>query len=448
MKRVIVAGGGASGLMAAISAARNGASVTILEAMERPGKKLLLTGNGRCNLTHVDECPEDSCFGADYRFIQSVMGQMTPEMVREFFHRLGLLTVEKNGYVYPVTGQSSSVLAVLLAEVRRLKIRLKYSEKISSIEYKDQIWQVHTGSWRYEAEALILACGSKAAPKTGSDGSGYELARMAGHRIRPVRPALAPVSCQEKFVSQLSGVRCRAAVSLYQKVNLAKRSGTISGKRPQKASQMDVILIRKETGELQWTNYGVSGIMIFQLSRFIAGCEQPEKSMYLETDLLPDYTETELGQMMTGRAGELSDERVSVLLEGILHEKLVPVVLEKAGFTKKTCCRDLILESQDEAGSGKATEKQLQRLIRTIKHLKLTPTGTKSFDVCQVCSGGVDTSEVEPFTLRSKVQPELYFAGELLDVDGLCGGYNLQWAWASGYAAGRAAAGGEHDTYQ
>jgi hypothetical protein len=182
-----------------------------------------------------------------------------------------------------------------------------------------------------------------------------------------------------------------------------------------------------ESGELQWTSYGVSGIVIFQLSRQISACREPEKQLYLEVDLLPDQEEEALIALLMRRAAQLPAEKVSILLEGVLHEKLVPIILQLSDIPKKTCC--------DRLG-----ETEIRRLVHTARHLRLTPTGTKSFDICQVCRGGVDTSQVRASTLESSITDGLYFAGELLDVDGLCGGYNLQWAWASGYAAGMAAA--------
>ncbi len=436
MRRVIVVGAGASGLMAAITAARNGASVTVVDAMDRAGKKLLLTGNGRCNLTHMDEYPEESCFGAERGWIREVMRQMMPEEVRHFFLELGLPTFEKNGYVYPVTGQASSVTAVLTAEMRRLKIKLKLSEKILALEKDGEVWRVRTGSWCYEGDAVILACGSKAAPKTGSDGSGYELAKMAGHKVRPVYPALTSVLCEGDFFQTVTGVRCRATVSLYR---VTKKEPKLKEK-PQKGSEREAekasgrkseekLLLRRESGEFLWTSYGISGILVFQLSRFISACRSPEKERILEADLLPDLSEEELSRILAVRAKTLGQEKLSVLLTGLLNEKLIPVVLKKAGMTKKDSCEKLVRD-------GRLAEE----LVRAVKYFPLIPKGTKSFDVCQVCAGGVDTEQVDCRTLESKLQSGLYFSGEILDVDGLCGGYNLQWAWASGYTAGRAAA--------
>lgn len=399
-------------MMAAVTAAGNGAAVTVLDAMDRAGKKILLTGNGRCNLTHMDEHPEESCFGAEREWIRAVMRQMMPEDVRRFFLELGLPTFEKNGYVYPVTGQASSVAAVLTAEMHRLKIKLKLSEKITEIEKDGTIWKVRTDSWCYEGDSVILACGSKAAPKTGSDGSGYELAKLAGHRILPVRPALTPILCEGDFFQTAAGVRCRAEISLYRHAQTGKEE-----------------LLRRESGELLWTGYGISGILVFQLGRFVSACREPEKELFLEADLMPDLPQADLSRMLAVRAEALEEERVPALLAGFLNEKLIPVVLKKAGMTKKDSCGRLAQDGR-----------MLRNLVSGIKHFRLIPRGTKSFDVCQVCAGGVDTRQVESGTLESKLQKGLYFAGEILDVDGLCGGYNLQWAWASGYAAGRAAA--------
>jgi hypothetical protein len=254
---------------------------------------------------------------------------------------------------------------------------------------------------------------------------------MAGHAVTPVYPALTPVTCKESYLAGAAGVRSRATVTLYEK---SAKSTAGDGQCHWKT---DTVIMDEqnadqvlgcESGELQWTSYGVSGIVIFQLSRQISACREPEKRLYLEVDLLPEQDEEALIALLTRRAEQLHAEKVSILLEGVLHEKLVPVILQLSDIPKKTCC-------------GRLGEAEIRRLVHTAQHLRLTPTGTKSFDICQVCRGGVDTSQVRACTLESSITDGLYFAGELLDVDGLCGGYNLQWAWASGYAAGMAAAG-------
>lgn len=408
-KRIIVVGAGAAGMMAAIASAREGASVTVLEAMERPGKKLLLTGNGRCNLTNTDPALPESYYGSGSKMAEKIIRRFDAGETRAFFMELGLLTQEKNGYVYPYTAQSGSVLQVLLAELRRQQVKLKFSEKIQGLSFDGENWLVKTDTWEYPADAVILACGSKAVPSTGSDGSGYLLAEAAGHTVISPAPALVPVTCKGDFFHILAGVRCRAEVSLWER----------RGERR--------VFIRKEKGELQWTKYGVSGIVVFQLSRFITAgiCG---RSCELRINLLPDFDAGSLLDRLTDRARELPGEKVSVLLAGFLPDKLVLHILKQSGVSPKTPCSLL------EGG-------QLKKLLDVATDLPLAVTGTRSFDVCQVCSGGVDCREVSADTLESLKRKGLYFAGEILDVDGPCGGYNLQWAWSSGYTAGRSAAG-------
>lgn len=421
-KRVIVAGAGAAGLMAAITAARAGASVTVLEAMERPGKKLLLTGNGRCNLTNLDPALPMAYYGTGAVLAASVIKQFDAKKLIGWFEELGLLVQEKNGYVYPYSAQSGSVLEVLLAEARHLKVKLKYSEKITEIQkhsapsQDEPEWEVKTQTWRYSADAVILACGSKAVMTTGSDGSGYTLAASLGHTIQTVKPALTPVTCKEKFLPQLSGVRCRACVTLFEQM----------GKK-------EPVMLHQEKGELQWTKYGVSGIVIFQLSRFVVP-EEKNRRQFLSIDLLPDFETEKLYELLLRRAVLLGEEKAGVLLAGMLPEKLIPVILSCADQGQKgqkplakTTCQKL-------------SKEQIWQLLHTIKQFGLEVTGTKSFDTAQVCAGGVDGNEVWIDTLESKLHRGLYFAGELLDVDGPCGGYNLQWAWSSGYLAGSCAA--------
>lgn len=426
-KKVIVAGAGAAGLMAAISAARHGAQVTVLEAMERPGKKLLLTGNGRCNLTNLEPDLANAYYGSGADMAKEVIQGFGPEELLKFFREIGLLVQEKNGYVYPYSAQSGSVLEVLLAEARRLKIKLKYSEKIQKLTKEDTQWAVKTETWCYYADAVILACGSKAVPVTGSDGSGYDLARTLGHSIQTVAPALVPVICKSRFLSQLAGVRCKAEVSLWEE----KYASAAVAKNVQ--AEKGMRLVKKETGELQWTKFGVSGIVVFQLSRFISLAGKNMKQ-YLKIDLLPDMEKQGLQQLLEKRAGMLGGEKAGMLLAGMLNEKLIPVILECADqkvkarkSLAKTICQNV-------------TQEQIKAVIEEMKQFTLEVTGTKEFDIAQVCAGGVDCKELVPETLESRKQKGLYFAGELLDVDGPCGGYNLQWAWSSGYLAGKSAA--------
>lgn len=401
MKKIIVIGAGASGMLAAITAARQGASVTLLEGMEKPGKKLLITGSGRCNLTNLRQEPQ--CYrGADPVFIGAVLQQFPVTDTLAFFREIGLFTTARDGYVYPVTGQASSVLEVLLLEMKRLGVKLKCTEKVLSIK-KDTdhgLFRVQTAGWTYEADAVILAAGSMAAPGTGSDGSGYTLAKGCGHSLVTPREALVPLLIRESWIRKLSGLRMQAAVSLEG---------------------------HTELGELQWTDTGISGIVVFQLSRFAVHALAGQRGIPVQLDLLPSISGAELynhlAQICTLQDGRSAES----LLAGILAKKAAAPLLQAAGITP----------SQKAEKLDKDT---LQRLVRTIKQLTLTVSGSRSFEQAQVCQGGVRCAEVHPRTLESRKMPGLYLTGELLDVDGICGGYNLQWAWASGFAAGRAAA--------
>lgn len=405
MGRVIVVGAGAAGMMAAICAAEAGSHVTLLEAMDRPGKKLLLTGNGKCNLTNLEPLLPERYYGTGAGLAREILCRFTVKDTLEFFRKRGLFVYEKNGYVYPVSGQSASVLEILLSELRRLKVKTKYGEKIQHIcrtdgELPAKFWKVQTSAWTYEAEAVILACGSKAAPSTGSDGSGYALAAQAGHRIISPAPALAPVICKGAFLGALAGVRCRAEVSLYRDKS---------------------VLIKKDRGELQWTKYGVSGIVVFQLSRFISCSDSGD--FFFSINLLPDLDKETLLNVLLQRAKVMGEEKCACLFAGLFHEKLIPVLMNRARISPKAKCAHLSREL-------------LSGFLEYAMDFHLEIVGTRSFDQCQVCAGGVDCHEIDPDTLMSRKAEGLYFAGEILDVDGPCGGYNLQWAWSSGYTAG------------
>ena len=406
MKSVIIIGGGASGLMAAITAAREGALVTVLESMEKPAKKLLMTGNGKCNLTSLDFSRKDCYRSNDPDFWKRVLQQFDYKDTIHFFEDLGLLLHERGSGIYPITDQAASVADRLLLELRRLHVKLKCQEKVTRLEYRSGIWKVYTSSWHYEADAVILACGSKAVPVTGSDGSGYELAVMTGHTITPVFPALVPLKCRESFVKKLAGLRTRADITM-----------TIAD------TDDSIITAYSEPGELQWTEYGISGIVVFQLSRYAASALNEKKRVKVSIDCLPSIPEEQLFTFLEKRCAM---ETVSDALTGILPKKMIPVILELCQIKKMTAA---------------ATKDKLYQICHCIKHLSLSITGTRSFEQAQVCGGGVSVLEIHPETMESTLHPGLYITGELIDVDGICGGYNLQWAWSTGYIAGKHSAG-------
>ncbi|MCD7883271.1 MAG: NAD(P)/FAD-dependent oxidoreductase [Lachnospiraceae bacterium] len=464
--KVIVIGAGASGLIAAISAARAGAEVTVLEAQKKAGRKLLVTGNGRCNLSSTDPMLPEKYHGSGAGLAKRLTAEkMDVAATLAFFHELGLLTTEKNGGIYPYTMQASSVLDVLLAETRRLRVKMKFSQEITGIlppredNSSESCYQIVTPGWIYKADAVILACGSFASDKTepfsgvcqpqnrsenadassyrasvtGHYRSGLELAESLGHSIVKPRPALVPLVCMGDFPERsCAGVRCHAKVTL-----LHSSSGFWTDTTTE--------VLASETGELQWTNYGLSGIVIFQLSRFLYSAKAQKEDLknasvsrkvppqtqrhplvnyVVNIDFFPEYEESELETLLKKRAGELSKEPSSVLLRGFLNEKLIPLVLQRAGM------------GHSPAYCSEISDEYIKDLVITVKNYRMMVEGTKSFDQAQVCAGGVDCAEVTD-QLESRLHRKLYFAGEMLDVDGPCGGYNLQWAWTSGYLAGK-----------
>lgn len=397
MKRVIVIGAGASGMLAAISAARSGASVTLLEGKEKPGKKLMITGSGRCNLTNLAMNVENAYHKKDTSFIQAVLQQFPVEDTIAFFEEIGLKTCDRDGYVYPVTGQAKSVLNVLLLELQRLHVKVKCSEKVLSLKREHNVWKASTEGWTYEADAVILSAGSKAAPSTGSDGSGYSLAASLGHFIVKPLPALVPMKVSDHEIKKLAGVRMPVCISMLTENGL-----------------------RTETGELQWTDYGISGIAVFQLSAAAARKLDQKEKVSVTLDLLPFLTEESFFDwaLEYGKGRSLGE-----LFAGFLPEKAIPVLLSMVKVPAK--------------------KENLRKIVYRLKHFELDITGVKGFEQAQVCSGGVDLKEVQAETLESKRCPGLYFTGELLDVDGICGGFNLQWAWSSGWTAGLHASKGD-----
>ena len=408
-KKIIIIGGGASGLMAAIAAGRCGASVTVLEAMKKPGRKLLLTGNGRCNLTNLD--PElasryrsvaDGAFCAASR-AEPVIRQFPAADTLRFFEEIGVAARAQDELVYPCSGQASTVLEALLAEAERLNVTLKYNSKVTALsrDGRKGSYLVKVGDWTYEAGRVVLCCGSKAAPATGSDGSGYALARALGHTVTEIVPALTGFICRDAKLRTASGARTRARAQLYSR---------------------DGALLADETGEIQWTDYGISGIAVFQLSRYAKELSAGDE-MTVRLDLVPDRSEESviaaLGKMEAhmGMSSPLCEADRRKLLSGFVHDRVAAFLCAGSPNAR--------------TGSG---------LAGLLKNVSLTVSGLRGYEHAQLCAGGIPLRETDPETLESRISPGLFFAGEMLDVDGPCGGYNLQWAWSSGCAAGRAAA--------
>nr|WP_294678577.1 NAD(P)/FAD-dependent oxidoreductase [uncultured Blautia sp.] len=389
-KRVLIIGAGAAGLMAGIQAAEKGATVTVLEQNDRPGRKICATGNGRCNMTNLHR-PEDAYRGTDPGFAEKALRAFSVTDTLDFFRELGICITDKKGWIYPRSGQAQSVVDVLCMKAHSLGVKIKTNQKVTDIELKDSVWKVHVEGWTYEGDRVILANGSRASSVAGSGESGYILAESLGHHIIRPLPALTALKCKGNFFKAWSGVRTEGRVTLY----------------------LDEEKVQSQQGELQLTDYGVSGIPVFQISRYaIRGLHDGRKAG-LVIDFLPEMSAEELKVFWEQRKNIAPYKNDKELLTGIFPEKLIRVLVSRKDFLKDI--KAFPLDIKDGAG----------------------------FEQAQVCSGGVDTGEIDPCTMESRIIKGLYFAGELIDIDGTCGGYNLQWAWSSGAAAGIHAAGKE-----
>lgn len=404
-RNVVIIGGGASGLAAAIAAA-GGANVTLAEHMDRVGKKLLSTGNGRCNLTNLRM--EESCYRCDQKgFPMKVIEGFGVEETLGFFRKLGIEPKDRNGYIYPNSDQASAVLDVLMWEAAHRGVRTLTSCKVERIQWTQGGYKIYTSQGVLPADSLILATGSRAAPSTGSDGSGYELAQSLGHHIIKPLPALVQLRCQGTMYRQMAGIRTEAKVTLYA----------------------DGKALAEDRGELQLTDYGLSGIPAFQISRFAAKALDRKKRVAVRVDFLPSWPEEEGFGRLKKRAAGLRDKTVEELFTGLLNKKLAAVLIRLSGVSPSKLAGDM-------------TSREMGRLLAQMKDYEAIVMSVNPFANAQVCCGGVDTREVNPATMESRIRKNLYLAGELLDVDGICGGYNLQFAWSSGALAGRAAAEG------
>lgn len=404
-KQVLIIGGGASGLTAAIWAARSGALVTVLEHMDRVGKKILSTGNGRCNLTNA-RLDESCYYSEEPGFPMEVLRQFGWKDTLRWFSSMGVLCKSRmDSYYYPVSDQASAVLDTLRLEGERLGIKI-----VTGCETKTISWErkkgkvrffVQTNCGMFSGDGLILACGSKAAPNTGSDGSGYVLAEQLGHRVIKPLPALVQLRCQGKYYPQLAGIRTEARLTL-----------VVAGNKE-----------RVEEGELQLTDYGISGIPVFQLSRFAAKALEEKKKVQVMIDFLPFMDMEESRIFFNERFAAFGWRRGEDFFHGVMNKKLAHVLLKLAGIPLGEPIEN-------------TSKKQRNLLFSALKEYEALVSSVNPFANAQVCCGGVDTSQVNPKTLESRLVPGVFFAGEILDVDGRCGGYNLQWAWASGKVAG------------
>ena len=405
MRQIIVIGGGPAGMMAAITAARKGAAVTLLEQKEKLGKKLLTTGNGRCNMTNISAHLEEGYSEEKQNFLKGCFEQFDAQDTISFFESMGMMTKKRENLIYPVTDQAATVLDFLMMELRRQKVKVKCREKVTALEKTKKGWLVMTEGWQYEADSVIMAGGSKAAIQK-EDTAAYPLAEKLKLEIKKPLPALVPLKCKDKVCSALAGLRSQVKLKLL-----------IDGKN-----------VQTEEGELQWAEYGISGIVVFQISSKAARALDEKKKVEIEVDLYPFKEKQQIAKFLHHTAVSDPQKTAEEVMMGIFPKKLASFLAHEMGWKEK---------------ADQYTENQWEEAVKKWNHLKLLINGTKPFEQAQICSGGVALFEIDEKTLECRQHRGLYIAGELLDVDGMCGGYNLQWAWTSGYICGTYAAKGK-----
>ena len=366
MRTVAVIGGGASGMMAAVTAATEGARVIILEHKDRIGKKILSTGNGRCNFTNTHQ--EPLCYHSeDPLFPWGIIEKFDAQKAISFFLQLGIYSKNRNGYLYPNSDQASAVLDAFRMELERLHVEIRTGVDIREILPGKKGFTIRSDGENIRADRVILCTGSRAAPATGSDGSGYDLAKRLGHRLIPVLPALVQLRCEGSFFKAVAGVRANGSVSVWSEGEC----------------------IATDTGEIQLTDYGISGIPVFQVSRYAAKFLYEKKEVTAVLDFMPDFTEEQTRAFLSARAKTRPEKSADMFLIGLFHKKLSDLWIKLSRIPR-------------EQNAGTLTEDEISRLVQLIKHFEVPVKATNSYEQAQVCCGGIDTAEVDPETLESR----------------------------------------------
>lgn len=399
---VIIIGGGAAGMMAAILLKDKGIDVAIVEGNDRVGKKLLTTGNGRCNITNK-YIEESRYHSENLGFFNSALNSFSVNDTVNFFTSIGLpLVTLEDGKMFPMSLQASSVLDILRLALEDRNIPVYLNKKVCFIKnYKTNFKIEAINGEIYESKKLILCNGGKTAPITGSDGSGHNLAKALGHGIITPVPALVQLKLSYKNLKSLAGIKFNGIAEIY----------------------IDGELKRRELGEILFTDYGISGPPILQLSRTASYSLSRGNSVDIQVDIMYTMNKETLENFFEAHFAIFNHRSVHDSFIGIINKKLIPIILKEAGISNiHKPCSDI-------------EYKEKQSLYSILKTWKFKVIDTNTFSNAQVTAGGVNTKEVNPKTMESLIVPNLYFAGEILDVDGDCGGFNLQWAWSSAYAS-------------
>lgn len=417
MGQVIVIGGGAAGMMAAIWAARSGKKVTLYEKNEKLGKKLFITGKGRCNLTNA--CDVQDLFQnvvTNSKFLYSAFYTLTNEDTIKFFEEMGLSTkIERGLRVFPTSDKSSDVIRILKNEIEKRKIKTVYHTEVQSVLYepikrdalgdnKERVVGVLLKNGKKEeASSVIVATGGLSYPSTGSTGDGYEIAKKAGHRVINPMPSLVPLEIEEDACLRMQGLSLK-------NVNLT----LFAGKKK----------LYEDFGEMIFTHFGMSGPIVLSASPYVQSYPSKKREkLTMELDLKPALLEEKLDARILKDFSEEKNKFFKNSLEHLLPKKLIPIIIEWSGILPDKKVNEI-------------TREERQRLVHLLKHMRFTIAGTRGFSEAIITKGGVDVKEVDPGTMESKKKTGLYFAGEVLDLDALTGGFNLQIAWSTGYLAG------------
>ena len=400
MVDMIVVGAGAAGLVAAITSAQAGQKVLLLEQNSKIGKKILVSGNGKCNIDNR-YIALHRFHGENPDFIDAVLKGYDFDTVEKFFTSIGLELIEgKEGKMFPMSLQASSVVEILEYEAKRAGVEILCDCAVTSLNKEEDAFIVETSQGTKRCKKLLLASGSPAAPQLGGSNSGYAFATKMGHSLIPRHPSLVQLCSEERWVKTCAGVKVAGVAQLYANGEY----------------------ITEKKGDLLFTNYGISGLAILDLSREVSTRLAQYDYCELNLDLMPELSKEKLTNLLLGRIEENSEKPIAIWLQGVINKKLISIILEQSKCKAK--------QEKD------LNRREISKLVYTMKNLKLSINDTKGFKGAEVATGGINTAEINPQTMESKLLPNLYFAGEILDVDGDRGGFNFHFAWVSGLRAG------------
>ena len=402
---VAVIGAGAAGTIAAIEAAKKNKTI-LIDRNHKVGKKIYATGNGKCNYTN-NKITLNNYHGDNIQFAEYSLNNFDNIKTIEYFKNAGVLSKDIDGRVYPVTEESASVVESLEFLLNENNVDLLLGYKIYSIEINDDIFIISSNHKKIKSKKLIISTGGKSSPNHGSDGSMFEILENLGHSSTILKPALVQIETNNKFSKEVKGVRIKGKITL-------------------KHRNKDIV---SDIGEIMFTDYGLSGIPVMQISHFVHKFLDKSEKIFASVDFFPEIIKDDLENILYKRKKDLKDRKIKDFLKGLIHSKLINMVLIKSGI------------KNHNSPSFKLTDKDIKSLSKNLKDLSFFITKTKSWKNSQVTFGGIKTEEINGKTMESKIIKNLFFAGEIIDISGDCGGYNLQWAWSSGYIAGRSTCG-------